>query len=123
MKCSVEKGGVLGWTLSIDIRDDLNKNRIGTQHYLRQRRSSMYMFYLKLILVEWILVRQKSINLFKFILPKGLKCEKDPIFMNSLKFMVLHDNTFYHYILCVTFSQSFRMYYQSLIYLVSSIYL
>ena len=35
--------------------------------------------------------------------PKGFKCKKARIFTNSLKSPVLHDNTFYPYISCVTF--------------------
>ena len=32
---------------------------------------------------------------------KGLKCKKGRIFMNILKFTVLHDNAFYRFILCI----------------------
>ena len=46
-------------------------------------------------------MHQKYLFLQK-LFPRGLNVKKSRIFINSLKFPVLHDNIFYRYILCVT---------------------
>ena len=43
--------------------------------------------------------------------------------MNVLKFLVIHDNIFYRYILCVTFFHFFCVYYMQFTNSVSSVYL
>ena len=58
-------------------------------------------FILKLILVEDISVPQNASICFCKTFSKGFKCKKGRIFMNILKFTVLHDNVFYRYILCI----------------------
>ena len=61
---------------------------MGMQHYTRQRRSALDRFYLKNILVEDILVPQNALKIFVFVktFPKGFKCKKACIFINSLNF-------------------------------------
>ena len=58
-------------------------------------------FILKPLLGKDILVPQNA-SIFVINFPMGLIYKKARIFMNSLEFMVLHYNTFYRYIVCVT---------------------
>ena len=58
---------------------------------------------IKKISFEDILVQKNAPNIFVFVkrFSRGFN-QKACIFMNSLKFPVLHDNTFYRYSLRVT---------------------
>ena len=81
----------------INVRTDINPNKMGIQHYLRQRRSSVDRVYLKKY-SSWIDIGTikciKSIFLIHFS-ERGLNFLKARIFVNSLKFPVLCDNKFY----------------------------
>ena len=60
-------------------------------------------YILKVIIVEEILVTQKAPTFFVKYFSRGLNVKIARTFVNVLNFSVLHDNTFYCYILRVAF--------------------
>ena len=106
----------------INLRTDRNPQKRGTQHHPRQRFSDMDMLYVKSSYNWRDIGTTKSIKMCFFChSPQGVK--KASISMNSLKITVLHDNTFYRYILGVTCFQFVWPYYTPFAYFLSSIYL
>ena len=88
----------------IDVSTDINPYKKGTHNYLIKRRSAMDRLYLDFYF-SWRYIGSAKCIKNVFIVkkdPMSLNVKKDHIFMNSLKIPVLHDNTFYGYILCVT---------------------
>ena len=84
------------WSTIIDFSTDRNLYEREMQHYLRQRRSSMYGFYLKTYFSWRYISTAKYIKNFCFCKnkSKGFKFLKARIFINSLKSLVLRDNKF-----------------------------